>query len=114
MKDYEKVEALVDYLLEGYDRKDPDYIAAKPFLDNIRELFVDCYSYSDLCVWLVEHKMDILINFRYAKIVRKEDYKNPDDWEEAKEDALLVSDDGTSAVKSWFQLSNGEHSKKLN
>ena len=101
MKDYQKIEALVDSLLEGYDRSDPDYKAAKPFLNGIKELFVDCYSYSDFCVWLVEHKMDILVNFRNADIVSKDDYENPDDWEAAKEDALLVSDDGTSVVKSW-------------
>ena len=100
MKDKKKVEALVDSLLEGYDRSDPDYKAAKPFLDNIRELFVDCYSYSDFCVWLVEHKMDILVNFRNADIVSQDDYENPDAWEKAKEDALLVSDDGAYAVKS--------------
>ena len=104
MTDYEKIEALLDSLLEDYDKDSPDYKAAEPFLDNIKEFFeffVDCYSYSDLCVWLVEHKMDILVNFRNAEIVKKEDYENPDDWEKAKENALFVSDDGTSAVMSW-------------
>ena len=110
MEDYEKVEALFDYLLEGYDRKDPDYIAAEPFLDNIRELFAESYSNSDFCAWLVDHNMDILAEFRYADIVSQDDYDNPDDWEKIKENALLVSNDGTSAVKSWFQFSNGEHS----
>ena len=101
MKDYEKVEMLVDDLLEDYDKEDPDYQAAEPFLDGIKDLFIGCYSYSDFCTWLVEHNSDILIDFRYADIVSEDDYDNPDDWEEAKEDALLVSDDGNSAVMSW-------------
>ena len=101
MEDYEKVEALVDSLLEAYDKEDPDYKAAKPFLDGIKELFVDCSSYSDFCTWLADHDMDILIDFRFADIVSKDDYDTPDDWEAAKEDALLVSDDGKSAVLSW-------------
>lgn len=101
MKDYEKIEALVDDLLEAYDKNDPDYIAAEPFLSGIKEFYIGCYSYSDLCVWLVEHDMDILRNFRHAGLICKVDYKSPDDWEEAKEDALLVSDDGNSAVLGW-------------
>ena len=101
MTDYEKVDELVDSLLEDYDRNDPDYEAAEPFLDNIKELFISCYSYSDFCAWLVDHNMDILADFRYADIVSKDDYDTPEDWEEAKEDALLVSDDGASAVMSW-------------
>ena len=101
MTDYQKVEALVDKLLENYDKEDPDYKAAEPFLDGIKELFRDCYSYSDFCVWLGDHDLDILIDFRFADIVSKEDYENPNDWEEVKEDALLVSNDGNSAVMSW-------------
>ena len=101
MKDYEKIDVLVDGLLKAYDKEDPDYKAAEPYLDGIKQLFEDCYSYSDFCVWLVEHKGDILIDFSCADIVSKEDYDNPDDWEEAKENALLVSDDGNSAVMSW-------------
>ena len=101
MKDYEKVDALVDGLLEAYDKEDPDYKAAEPFLDGIKVLYEDCYSYSEFCTWLADHDMDILIDFRFANIVSKEDYKNSDDWEEAKEDALFVSDDGNSAVLSW-------------
>ena len=101
MTDYEKINALVDKLLKAYDKEDPDYKAAEPFLDGIKELFEDCYSYSDFCTWLVEHDMDILIDFRCADIVSEDDYDTPDDWEEAKENALLVSDDGTSAVMSW-------------
>ena len=101
MKDYEKIDVLVDGLFNAYDKEEPDYKAAEPFLDGIKELFVDCYSYSDLCVWLVEHNNDILIDFRYADIVSEDDYDNPNDWEEAKEDALIVSNDGNSAVMSW-------------
>ena len=101
MTDYEKIEEVVDKLLEDYDKEDPDYKAAEPFLNNIKELFEDCYSYSDFCTWLVEHNSDILMDFRYADIVSEEDYDNPNDWEEAKEDALLVSNDGNSAVLSW-------------
>jgi len=101
MTDYEKVKAEVDGLLEDYDRNDPDYQAAEPFLDGIKELFEDCYSYSDFCVWLEDHNSDILADFRYADIVSEDDYENPDAWEEAKEDALFVSDDGKSAVLSW-------------
>ena len=101
MTDYEKIDVLVDDLLENYDRDDPDYKAAEPFLNNIKEWYEDCYSYNDLCSLLVEQDGDILLDFRYANIVNKEAYKDPDNWEEAKEDALLVSDDGTSAVMSW-------------
>ena len=101
MKDYEKTEVLVDALLEKYDKEDPDYQAAEPFLDGIKQLFEDCYSFSDFCTWLGEHNDDILSDFRYADIVSEDDYDNPDDWEEAKEDALLGSNDGNSAVMSW-------------
>ena len=101
MTDYEKIKLLVEDLLKAYDKEDPDYQAAKPFLDGIKQLFEDCYSYSDFCIWLAEHDMDILIDFRYANIVSEDDYDNPNDWEEAKENSLLVSDDGTAAVMSW-------------
>ena len=103
MTDYEKTKLLVEDLLKGYDKDDPDYQAAEPFLDSIKEFYIDRYrySYSDLCNWLVDHDLDILSNFRYTDIVSKEDYKNHDDWEKAKKDALLVSDDGNSAVMSW-------------
>lgn len=101
MKDYEKTKLLVEDLIKAYDKEDPDYKAAEPFLDGIKQLFEDCYSYSDFCTWLADHNMDILIDFRFANIVSEDDYDNPDDWEEAKEDALLVSDDGNSAVMSW-------------
>ena len=100
MTDYEKVEMLVEDLLEDYDREDPDYKAAEPFLSKIKEYYTD-YSYSDLCTWLVEHNGDILINFKNADIVSEDDYKNSDDWEKAKKNAFLVSDDGTAAVMSW-------------
>ena len=102
MTDYEKIDVIVDYLLEAYDKEDPDYQSAEPFLSSIKQLFECCYSYSGFCKWLADHDMDILINFKNADIVRKEDYKNSDDWEEAKEDALLVSDDGNSAVRSFW------------
>ena len=104
MTDYEKTKLLVEDLLKVYNRDDPDYQAAEPFLDSIKEYYIHCYrySYNDLCTWLVEHNMDILIEFRYADIVNEEDYDNPNDWEKAKKNALFVSDDGTSAVMSWF------------
>ena len=97
------IEALIDYLLEDYDKDDLDYQAAEPFLDSIKKFYINRYrySYSDFCTWLVEHDMDILFNFANANIVSKDDYDNPNDWEKAKEDALLVSGDGTSAVMSW-------------
>ena len=103
MKDYEKTKLLVEDLLQDYDKDDPDYQAAEPFLDSIKKYYIRCYgySYSDLCNWLVEHNNDILIDFRYADIVSEDDYDNPYDWKKAKENALLVSDDGTSAVMSW-------------
>ena len=101
MTDYEKIKLLVDALLKAYDKEDPDYKAAEPFLSSIKEIFECCYSYSGFCNWLAGRDMDILIDFRFANIVSKEDYKNPDDWEEAKENALFVSNDGTSAVMSW-------------
>ena len=89
--------------MEAYDKNSPDYKAAEPFLEGIKELFIDRYSYRDFCVWLGDHDMDILTDFRYAIIVSKY-HMNPDDWEEAKEDALLVSDDGNSAVVSWCDI----------
>ena len=102
MTDYEKVYALVDDLLEDYDKDDPDYKAAEPFLNNIKEFYINRYrySYSDFCDWLAGRNGEILRDFRYAIIVSKY-HMNHDDWEEAKEDALLVSDDGNSAVMSW-------------
>lgn len=101
MKDYEKIDVLVEALLKDYDKEDPDYKAAEPFLNNIKGIFTHCYSFNGFCDYLAVHHDDILINFRYANIVSKEDYKNPNDWEVVKEYALLVSDDGTSAVLSW-------------
>ena len=104
MKDYEKIEALIDYLLEHYNRNDPDYKAAEPFLDQIKEYFKEyytvCYSYSDFCDMLADLHGVLLFDLRYSIIVNK-DHMNPNDWEKAKENALLVSNDGTSAVMSW-------------
>ena len=101
MTDYERVDVLVDALFIAYDKEDQDYQAAKPFLDSIKKWYIERYSFNAFCDYLAEHGMDILSDFRHAKIVSKEDYENPNDWEEATENALLVSDDGTSAVMSW-------------
>ena len=101
MKDYEKIKVLVDYFLEAYHKEDPEYQAAKPFLSQIKEYFATCYSYSGFCDWLAAHKNDILINFTNAEIVSKEDFKNYNDWEEAKWAALFISDDGNSVVLRW-------------
>ena len=102
MKDYEKIDVLVDYFLEAYDKESPDYQAAEPFLRSIKTFCINRYrySYSDFCDWLAGRNGDILRDFRYAIIVSKY-HMNPADWEEAKENALLVSGDGTSAVMSW-------------
>ena len=103
MTDYEKIDVIVDYLFEAYDKESPDYQAAEPFLSSIKKFYINRYrySYSDFCDWLAGRNGDILINFKNADIVSKEDYKNSDDWEEAKENALFVSNDGTAAVMSW-------------
>ena len=102
MKDYEKIDVIVDYLLEAYDKGNPDYQTAEPFLRSIKKFYINRYrySYSDFCGWLAGRNGDILRDFRYAIIVSKY-HMNSDDWEEAKEEALLVSDDGNSAVMSW-------------
>ena len=106
MTDYEKIDVIVDYLLEAYDKENPNYQAAEPFLRSIKKFYMNYmnryrYSYSDFCDWLAGRNGDILINFKNADIVSKEDYKNSDDWEKAKKNAFLVSDDGTAAVMSW-------------
>lgn len=103
MKDYEKIDVLVDYFLEAYDKEDPNYQAAKPFLNNIKEFYINRYrySYSDFCDWLAGRNGNILSNFRYADIVSEKDYENPNDWEVVKKYVLFVSNDGTSAVLSW-------------
>ena len=75
MTDWEKSRALVERLIEEYPKDDPDFKAAEGYLDAIKELFIGCYSYSDLCEWLAEHNFDILENFRYANFESYEDFE---------------------------------------
>ena len=101
LSDFEKVGMLFDKLIGEYDKEDVDYKAAEPYLEQIRMLFVDCYDYESFCVWLADHDFDVLVNFRYANIKDKCEFESEEEFEEAKEDALMISDDGTQLVMSW-------------
>ena len=101
LRDVEKVEMLFDKLISEYDKEDVDYKAADPYLKQIRKFFVDCYDYASFCVWLVDHDFDVLVDFRNADIKEECDFDTKEEFEEAKENALMISDDGTQLVMSW-------------
>ena len=75
---------------------------------DIIRFIVECYEYTDFCVWLCENDFDIFKDFRYADIVYREDYESEEDFKENSGvyygddiDCLLYNEDLGVYVKSW-------------
>jgi len=68
MREYELIRNICEALVSKYDENDPDFKQAKEdeMIDNIIELFADCYTSKDFLEWLYNHDCDILIDYRYA------------------------------------------------
>lgn len=68
MTDYEAIKALFEKLEKGTDPEDPDYKAAKEdgMIDNIKDIFTNCYSAADFLKWLTEHNFDLFVDYRFA------------------------------------------------
>ena len=103
MTEYENNRLLLEALIEKMPEDDPDKKEAElhGFIEPIIELFTECYDSQQLVEWLNEHNMEPLADFRYADIRERSEYDTEEDWEEAKEDALLISDDGEAICLSW-------------
>lgn len=103
MNEFEKQKDLIERLIKAIDENDADYKKAKDygFVESIKDLILGCYDYKDMCVWLCEHNNDIFQNFRYADIRSQEDFNSTEEFEEAKMDCLMISDDGKYVCMSW-------------
>lgn len=68
MKTYELIKGICEGLIANYDKDNWNYIKAEEddMLDNIIELFADCYDAESFLTWLYEHDGDILIDYIYA------------------------------------------------
>ena len=103
MNEFEKQKDLLERLIKSTDENDADYKKAKDFgfVESIKNLFLGCYDYKDMCVWLCEHDNDIFCDFRYADIRSPEDFNSREEFEEAEMQCLLISDDGKYLCMSW-------------
>lgn len=103
MNEFEKQKDLIEKLIKATDENDADYKKARDFgfVESIKDLILGCYDYKDMCVWLCEHNNDIFYNFRYADIRSQEDFNSMKEFEEAKMDSLMISDDGKYICMSW-------------
>ncbi len=68
MNTYNLIKEICEGLVERYDKNDPDYKAAQNdgMIDNIIEIFADCYDEKTFLQWLHDHDGDILIDYRFA------------------------------------------------
>lgn len=68
MTDYNTVKNLIEKLAAGYDKEDPDYKAAESdgMIEEIKNLFCECYDAESLLKWLSDHDFDIFVDYRYA------------------------------------------------
>lgn len=103
MNEFEKQKDLLERLIKSTDENDADYKKAKDFgfVGSIKNLFLGCYDYKDMCVWLCEHDNDIFYEFRNADIRGREDFNSEEEFEEAEYDCLMISDDGEYLCMSW-------------
>lgn len=103
MTEFEKQRDLIERLIKTSSDEDLDYRRAKNygFVNPIKDLLVDCYNYRDMCVWLVEHNNDVFYEFRNADIQSREDFDSDEDFERAKNDCLMISEDGEAVCMSW-------------
>lgn len=105
-----KVKDLCIKCIRMYDDNDDDL---KAVLDcglgvDIVNLFIDCYSYEDFCMWLCENDFDIFKDFRFANVVYRDDYESEEDFIEnsgafynGDADCLIYNEDKGIAVISW-------------
>ena len=103
MTEFEKQKDLIERLIKTTPEDDSDYKRAKSFgfVEPIKELFTECYNYKDMCVWLVEHDNDIFYEFKNANIQTRDDFNSDEEFEEAKNDCLMVSDNGEALCMYW-------------
>lgn len=94
---------LIVKLIKGTSEDDPDFKDALEygFAEQIVNLFLDCYCGSNFIRWLNEHDFDLFDSFRFADIAFKEDYESEEEWEDAKNNALMINDDKTAVCLSW-------------
>ena len=89
------------YLLEDRAEDDGDMLALTPsLLNQIIDLFIDCYNIEDLMKWLNAHDYDPIIDFRYADIREYGDFE-PEELEEAKNNCLFNDEENEILVISW-------------
>ncbi|MDY0140073.1 MAG: hypothetical protein RBR50_10255 [Candidatus Izemoplasmatales bacterium] len=89
------------YLLEDRAEDDGDMsILTTTLLNQIIDLFIDCYNIEDLMKWLSAHNYDPIIDFRYADIREYGDFE-PEELEEAKNDCLFNDEENEILVMSW-------------
>ena len=95
--------SLIIKLVQGTDESDPDFSLALEHETAIQiiDLFLDCYTASDLLKWLAEHNYDLFVDYRYSDYSEYDEYDNDEELEEAKEDALFYNDDTKIIVRSW-------------
>ena len=90
------------YLLEDRAEDDGDMsILTTTLLNQIIDLFIDCYNIEDLMKWLSTHNYDPIIDFRYAAIREYGDFESLEELEIAKNDCLFNDEENEILVISW-------------
>lgn len=64
---YEKTLDLIDL---AYEKGDPDAVAVVDggFREALADLMYGCYDEGEFCKWLVEHDLDVCVDFRFADV----------------------------------------------
>lgn len=108
MNTYRTIKNICEGLIARYDHNDPDYKAAESaeVLDQIVELFADCYDAESFLEWLDKHDGDILIDFRFAQIKTYEEIIDQIDNGDDNPDGVYNID-----MEEWAELGNDEEKK---
>ena len=90
------------YLLEDRQEDDPDMQALTPqLLEQVIQLFIDCYDTENLMLWLESHDYDPIIDFRFSERYEYEEFESVEELEEAKENCLFNDEVNKIIVMSW-------------
>lgn len=89
------------YLLEDRKEDDADMLElTENLLEQIIDLFMDCYNMEDLMKWLDKHSYDPIIDFRHAEIYEYSELES-EELERLKDNCLFNDEENEILVISW-------------
>lgn len=76
------------------------------FADTINELLTDAFTDAEMPIWLARNGNNPFKAFHLDKAKTAADYATSEEWEKAKRDAWIVSEDGR-AIIDWDEVMKG-------